>query len=190
MQRANRERSAVARRPRSGAATTKLPPTDARQPGSGASYRRDADGSWRRRSVRHPRKRAGLQGLGDQGAYPRASSSGWGARTSQRARAHRFCPRRLAVAGTIIIVGLPRPRRHGRARQAPPDRVRGHDCQCRLNFPQKRRSKSPQISRSGCRGEVPIFWRPAAGSRRSALDGRGDGGFRSKVFGHQCGVLA
>ena len=29
--------------------------------------------------------------------------------------------------------------------------------QCRLNFPQKRRSKIPQFGRSGCRGEVCAF---------------------------------
>lgn len=66
----------------------------------------------------------------------------------------------------------------------------GSGCQCRLNFPQKCRSKIPQIGRSGCRGEVAIFRRTAAGSRRLAWHGRGDGGFRSKVFGHQRGVLA
>ena len=61
-------------------------------------------------------------------------------------------------------------------------------CQCRVNFPQKRRSKIPQLCRRGWQGEVAIFgWPSARFWWREG--GRCDEGLGADMFRHELGVL-
>ena len=66
-----------------------------------------------------------------------------------------------------------------------------HLCQRRLKFPQKCRSKIPQLDWSGGTGDVlGIFRWPSAAARRWGKVWGRDGGFGAEVFWDQLGVLA
>ena len=62
-------------------------------------------------------------------------------------------------------------------------------CQCRVNFPQKCRSKIPQFGRSARRGELRIFRWSSAWSRRRIDRRWRNRSFRPQVFRHEFGVL-
>jgi hypothetical protein len=66
--------------------------------------------------------------------------------------------------------------------------VRDPECQCRVNFPQKCRSKIPRFGRSERRGGTIFGW--AAAAPRGRLSRRRDGRFRPQMLRHELGVLA
>ena len=65
---------------------------------------------------------------------------------------------------------------------------RAWPCQCRVNFPQKRRSKIPQFGRSACCGEG-IDPRRSSAAAWLGLDRWRDDGLGANMLGHELGML-
>lgn len=73
--------------------------------------------------------------------------------------------------------------------EAPAGLVPVTACQCRLNFPQKCRSKIPQLCRCGRQGDLGIFRRPTAWFLRGRKRRGCDQGFGPDMLWHQLGML-